>query len=105
MPDSLTINESPAHPSVPASAGSTVSSCLAALTAVRDLLNANEDESQEDSLGKIHGEAQARFVAEPVRSLPDVIAKLEWVVGEEALDSIDEKILQGVIAFLRSKVQ
>lgn len=88
----------------PIPANSSVSSTLAALNAVRDLLNANEDPSQEDSLGKTHGEVQARFVAEPVRSTADAIAKLEFVVGEEALDSIDEDIIEGVIAFLRSQV-
>lgn len=88
----------------PAPVGSSVSSCLAALNAVRELLNANEDESQVNALGKVHGEAQARFVAEPVRSMSDVIAKLEWVVGEDELDSIDERVLQSVLAYLRSQV-
>lgn len=88
----------------PAPAGSSVTSVLAALNTVRDLLNANEDESQADSLGRTHGEVQARFIAEPVRSLTDVVTKLEFVVGEDALDSIDEDIIQDVIAFLRSQV-
>lgn len=94
MPDSL-IRPTPI--------GRSVTSCLAALTAVRDLLNANEDASQEDALGQVYGEAKARFVTEPVRSASDALAKLEWVVGEGELDPIDEKIVQGVIAFLRSK--
>lgn len=88
----------------PAPAGSSVSSVLAALNSVRELLNANEEESQADSLGKTHGEVQARFVAEPVRSLTDAITKLEFVVDEDALDSIDENIIEGVIAYLRSQL-
>lgn len=95
MPDSL-IRPTPI--------GSSVSSCLAALNAVRDLLNANEDESQMNALGQVYGEAQARFVAEPVRSMSDAISKLEWVVGEGEQDAIDGRTIQGVIAFLRSKV-
>lgn len=106
MPDSLIINESPARPPVSGPpVGSSVTSCLAALNAIRDLLNANEDESQDDALGEAHGTVQALFVAEPVRSISDAVAKLEWVVGEEALDSIDEDIIKGVLAYLRSKVQ
>jgi hypothetical protein len=88
----------------PVPAQSSVSSVLAALNTIRDLLNANEDPAQEGPLGETHGEVQARFVAEPIRSLADVITKLEFVVGEDELDSIDERIVQDVIAFLRSQV-
>jgi len=88
----------------PAPAGSSVSSVLAALNSVRELLNANEDPSQEDALGQTHGEVQTRFVAEPIRSVSDAITKLEFVVGEDELDSIDERIVQDVISFLRSQV-
>ena len=87
-----------------APAGSSVSSVLAALNSVRELLNANEDPSQENALGQTHGEVQARFVAEPIRSVSDVITKLEFVVGEDERDSIDERIIQDVISFLRSQV-
>jgi len=95
MPDTI-IHAIPAE--------SSVSSVLAALNTVRDLLNANEDPAQEDSLGTTHSEVQARFVAEPIRSLSDTITKLEFVVGEEGLCSVDEDIVNDVIAFLRSQV-
>ena len=88
----------------PAPAGSSVTSVLAALNTVRDLLNANEDESQADSLGRTHGEVQARFVGEPIRSVADAITKLEFVVGEDSLCSIDEDIVNDVITYLRSQV-
>ena len=55
----------------PVPTGSSVSSVLATLNVVRDLLNANEDPAQENSLGSTHGDVQARFVAEPIRSISD----------------------------------
>jgi hypothetical protein len=88
--------------SLPAS--SSVVNCLAALTTVRELLNANEDPAQENSLGKTHGEVQDLFVAQPVRSLADVILKLQFIVDEDELDAIDERIVQDVIDYLRSQV-
>lgn len=88
----------------PAPTASAVSSVLADLLAARHLLNSNADESKDDPLGDTAADLQGRFVAEPVRSLSDVITKLEFVVGEDALDAIDEDIIQGVIAFLRTQV-
>lgn len=102
MPDSLIVNESPAHPLASETPTSSVSSVLTALNSVRELLNANEDPSQEDSLGKTHGEVQARFVAEPIRSLADAITKLQFVIDEDELDAIDERIVQDAIDFLRN---
>lgn len=100
MPDALIISESPV-PATTSADDSSVSSVFAALKAIRELLNANEDETQEESLGMTFDEVQSRFVAEPIRSLADALLKLEFVVGEEALDAIDENIIKGVIAYLR----
>lgn len=96
MPDSLTRLD-------PTPVGS-VSGVLAQLQAARDLLNNNEDESKGDKLGDEAGDLQTRFVAEPIRSISDVITKLEFVVGEDALDSIDEEIIVAAISFLRGQV-
>jgi hypothetical protein len=92
----------PTIPPVPV--GSSVSIVLAALAFVGDMLDANEDVSQEDALAAAFCEVEDRFVFQPVRSTSDAITKLEYVVARDDLDPIDEDLIRSVIAYLRSQV-